>query len=446
MGNLNDTKNIEADLIELRIESTAFGGKGVARKDGKVFFVEGTVAGDVALCAVVEASDRYSEARVVKLVEPSAHRGPPPCPVSDVCGGCQWQGIPYETQLEWKKSFVLNALKRIGKIDNPVEIEMMPSPRINGYRNRIFMRARLQPNGQIHLGYFKRASQDFVSIERCAIAVARINEFIKTVKDLSFAGECKNANVASEVKFRLEVQDLPSESSSSGHLLVTIYDPDDKNFPIESIIEKIRLMPSVKWCGNSRELHNSPFVLFENNLERQFHTAPGIFQQINIDHNHSVRAMVVDAVDKFQPDRILDVFCGSGNLSLGLADGKRTIDGIEYSRRAIEVAKHNVSSQGLQNVNYYSGDTEKFLWRVAKQGIRYDLIIADPPREGMFKALIPMMKIRPQQIIYISCDPTTLSRDLSSLCRSIYKITKFVALDFFPNTYHIESFVILEAK
>jgi len=252
--------------------------------------------------------------------------------------------------------------------------------------------------------------------------------------------------LSSEVKFRLEVQDLPSESVNSQHLLVTIYDPDDKNFPIESIIEKIRLMPSVKWCENSRELHNSPFVLFENNLARQFHTAPGIFQQINIDHNHSVRQMVIDAVDKFKPQRILDIFCGSGNLSLALADGQRAIDGVEYSKRAIEVAKHNVSSQGLQNVNYYSGDTEKFLWRVAKQGIRYDLIIADPPREGMFKALIPMLKIRPQQIIYISCDPTTLSRDLSSLCRSIYKITKFVALDFFPNTYHIESFVILEAK
>jgi 23S rRNA (uracil1939-C5)-methyltransferase len=446
MGSQNNPLNIEADLIELRIESTAFGGKGVARKDGKVFFVEGAVAGDVALCAVVEASDRYSEARVVKLVEPSAHRGPSPCAVSDVCGGCQWQGIPYETQLEWKKSFVFNALKRIGKIDNEVEIEMMPSPRVNGYRNRIFMRARLQPNGHIYLGYFKRASQDFVSIENCAIAVSRINEFIKTVKDLSFAAECKEANVSSEVKFRLEVQDLPSESSNSQHLLVTIYDPDDKNFPIESIIEKIRLMPSVKWCENSRELHNSPLVLFEQNVGRQFHTAPGIFQQINIDHNHSVRSMVIDAVDKFKPQRILDIFCGSGNLSLALADGQRAIDGVEYSKRAIEVAKQNVSSQGLQNVNYYSGDTEKFLWRVAKQGIRYDLIIADPPREGMFKALIPMMKIRPQQIIYISCDPTTLSRDLSSLCRSLYKITKFVALDFFPNTYHIESFVILEAK
>lgn len=446
MGNQSDPFDTEAELIELRIESTAFGGKGVARKDGKVFFVEGAVAGDVAQCAIVESSDRYSEARVVKLLEPSTHRGPSPCPVSDICGGCQWQGIPYATQLEWKKGFVLNALKRIGKIDNPVDVEMLPSPRMNSYRNRIFLRARLQTDGSIQLGYFRRSSQDFVPVEGCPIAVSRINEFIKIVRAMSFSREAAGHNITSEVKFRLEIQDIPSEASERPHLLVTIYDPDDKNFPISSIIEKISSLTAVKWCGNSRDLHAAPHVLFESHLDRQFHTAPGIFQQINIDHNHTVRAMVVEAIKKFKPSRILDVFCGSGNLSLALADGQTMIDGVEFSKRAIDVAKHNVLTQGINNANYYSGDTEKFLWRAAKQGIKYDLVIADPPREGMFKALIPLMKIRPKQIIYISCDPSTLSRDLGSLCRSQYKITKFAALDFFPNTYHIESFVILEAK
>jgi 23S rRNA (uracil-5-)-methyltransferase RumA len=446
MGKQSDHTGTEAELIELRIESTAFGGKGVARKDGKVYFVEGAVSGDVAECEIVEASDRYSEARVVKLLEPSSHRGPSPCPVSDVCGGCQWQGVPYATQLEWKKGFVLNALKRIGKIDNPVNVEMLASPRINGYRNRIFMRARLQPDGLLYLGYFRRSSQDFVPIETCPIAVSRINEFIRNARAVSFASECQKANITSEVKFRLEVQDLPSESGEHPHLLVTIYDPDDKSFPISSIIEKISSLPSVKWCGNSRDLHTAPRVLFESHLNREFHTAPGIFQQINIDHNHTVRSLVIEAVKKFQPSRILDVFCGSGNLSLALADGQTVIDGVEFSKRAIDVANYNVAAQGLKNANYYSGDTEKFLWRAAKQGVKYDLVIADPPREGMFKALIPLMKIRPQQIIYISCDPSTLSRDLGSLCRTQYKITKFSALDFFPNTYHIESFVILEAK
>jgi 23S rRNA (uracil1939-C5)-methyltransferase len=120
------------------------------------------------------------------------------------------------------------------------------------------------------------------------------------------------------------------------------------------------------------------------------------------------------------------------------------IDGIEFSKKAIEAAKYNVQKGNILNVNYYAGDTEKFLWRAAKQNDQYDLIIADPPRDGMFKSLVPLMKIKPKNIIYVSCDPTTLSRDLGSLCKRDYKVKRFVALDFFPNTYHIESFVILE--
>jgi 23S rRNA (uracil1939-C5)-methyltransferase len=215
---------------------------------------------------------------------------------------------------------------------------------------------------------------------------------------------------------------------------------------MDPLISAIAKMPSVYWCGNSKDIHQAPMVLFDQQLNRRFHTSAGIFQQINIDHNHTVRSMVSDVVQACRPQRILDLFCGSGNLSLALAGDERTIDGIEFSKRAIEVAQHNVQILGLKNINYYSGDTEKFLWRAAKQGIRYDMIIADPPREGMFKSLIPLQKIKPKHIIYISCDPTTLSRDLNALCKANYRITRFVALDFFPNTFHIESFVVLERR
>lgn len=446
MGNPIDPLAPQAELIELLIESTAFGGKGVARKDGKVFFVEGAVAGDVALCEVTESAERYSEARVISLREPSPHRGKSPCPVSDVCGGCQWQGIPYQTQLEWKKGFILNALKRIGKMDEKINVDILPSPRINAYRNRVFLRGRVLADGRILVGYFRRSSRDFVPIEQCPIAVDRINRFIKTLVATSFSQEILGLNIEVEVKFRLEIQDIPHESDSSPHLLVTIYDPEDRSFPMDNLIKKVGSMPSVIWCGNSRDVHTAPFVLFESHLNRTYHTAAGIFQQVNVDHNHNIRRMVMEVVNEYQPKRILDVFCGSGNLSLALADQLKVIDGVEYSKRAIDIANYNVSKQGLENVSYYAGDTEKFLWRAAKQGIKYDLIITDPPREGMYKALIPMMKIGPRQIIYISCDPSTLSRDLSSLCRSQYRISKFIALDFFPNTYHVESFVVLEAK
>jgi 23S rRNA (uracil1939-C5)-methyltransferase len=203
-------------------------------------------------------------------------------------------------------------------------------------------------------------------------------------------------------------------------------------------------MPEVAWAGSQRELPDAPFFPFENDLGITFHTAAGMFQQINIPHNHTVRRLVQETVKNYSPKRVLDVFCGSGNLSLPIARQVLSVDGVEFSKRAISAAQHNASIAGITNAQYFSGDSEKFLWRAAKQGTQYDLVIADPPREGMYACLIPLMKIKPKTIIYVSCDPTTLSRDLSSLCKRDYSVKRFIALDFFPNTYHIESFVILE--
>ncbi len=434
------------DLIELHIESTAFGGKGVARSEGKVYFVEGAIEGDVALVEVLSTSERYNEGKVAKLIKPSPHRGPSPCPVSDVCGGCQWQGVPYERQLEWKKRFITNSLSRIGKIADDVHVDILPSPKQNAYRNRILLRARLTPSGQLYVGYFKRASRDFVSVNNCAIAVDRINRFIGELCTRSFQPEAMSLNIQQELKFRFEVQDIPTQVDQAPHLLVTVYDSDDPNITMEPLISSIGKMASVSWCGRSKDIHKAPVVIFDNQLHQTFHTSAGIFQQINIDHNHTARTMVSDVVETYRPQRILDLFCGSGNLSLALANDERVIDGIEFSKRAIEVAKHNVEMARLKNINYYSGDTEKFLWRAAKQGVRYDMVIADPPREGMFKSLIPLQKLKPKHIVYISCDPATLSRDLNALCKSSYRIKRFVALDFFPNTFHIESFVVLERR
>jgi 23S rRNA (uracil1939-C5)-methyltransferase len=247
-----------------------------------------------------------------------------------------------------------------------------------------------------------------------------------------------------ELKFRFEIQDLPSYSDSFPHLLVSVYDADDTSIQMDGLIERFQTIPMVAWAGSSRRLHESPFFHFETDLGIQFHTAAGLFQQINISHNHTVRRLVLDTIKHYASKRVLDVFCGSGNLSLPLARDVQHIDGVEFSKRAIATAQHNTAVGGIKNANYYAGDTEKFLWRAAKQGVRYDMIIADPPREGMYKCLIPLMKLNPEVIIYVSCDPATLSRDLSSLCRQNYRIRRFVALDFFPNTYHIESFVVLE--
>jgi 23S rRNA (uracil1939-C5)-methyltransferase len=441
-----DTKADAQLEVELTIDSMAFGGKGVGRRDGKVYFVEDAIEGDTAIVSVSSETDRYNEARVTRLVKPSSHRGSSPCAVSDVCGGCQWQGIPYAQQMEWKKQFVVNSLRRIGKLGETIHVETMPSPQANGYRNRILVRARIYPDGRLTVGYFRRGSRDFVPITRCEIAENRINLFIDRLKVIDFKAQMASCGITEEVRFRFEIQDLPNRSDQEAHLLVSVYDPDDAKFPTAAIVDHFTALQEVFWAGSIRDLSAAPITTFETDLGVIFHTAAGLFQQVNVPHNHSVRRLVKETVDALNPRRILDIFCGSGNLSLPLADGKRHIDGVEFSKRAIETAEHNVKQGRIAGAHYYAGDTEKFLWRAAKQGFIYDMIIADPPREGMYQCLIPLMKLKPQHILYISCDPTTLSRDLNSLCKNGFAVRRFVALDFFPNTYHIESFVVLSRQ
>jgi 23S rRNA (uracil1939-C5)-methyltransferase len=435
--------------FDLRIDSVAFGGKGVARHEGKVYFVEGGLEGDLATVEVSEANDRYGQARVVSLIEPSFWRGPSSCPVSERCGGCQWQGVPYEQQMVWKKMFVETAIRRIAKLGDSVNVEALPSPADNAYRNRIMVRARILADGRLTVGYFQRGSREFVAISRCAIAVDRINDFIVRLQRISFAEALASRPISStgefkEIKFKIELQDLPSKNAAEPHILLSVFESDDKSFPAEIIRRELGKLAGVAWIGGPSDVPKASFFEFESDLGVTFHTAPGLFQQVNVPHNHTVRRLVKSAVDEFSPKRVLDLFCGSGNLSLPLADGVRSIDGIEFSKRAIDAAKYNVQKGKVQKAQYFAGDTEAFLWKAVEAMASYDLIIADPPRDGMFKSLEPLMNLNPKHILYISCDPTTLARDLAVLCKRQYVVRRFVALDFFPNTYHIESFVILE--
>lgn len=437
-------QNPSSEKITVKIDSMSFGGRGVARHEGKVYFVDGAIEGDVATIEVTKVGDRYSEAKIASLNPPSPLRGKSPCSVSADCGGCQWQGINYQNQVEWKKQFVLNSLRRIGKLGESINVEILPSPHDNGYRNRIFVRARITSEGELKIGYFRAGSRDFVAIQKCVIAEDRINQFIEKLLKLDFKEFATANNLRDELKFRFEMQDLPAKRSDEAHILMSVYDSDDSSISMDPVIQKFKSLSQVAWAGSSRSLHEAPFFEFEKDLGVTFHTAAGMFQQINIPHNHNVRRLVADVVRQYKPNRVLDVYCGSGNLSLPIANEVKYIEGVEFSKRAIEAAKFNAEASGITNAQFFAGDTEKFLWRAAKQGVQFDMIIADPPREGMYKSLIPLMKIKPKSIIYVSCDPTTLSRDLSSLCKRDYQVKRFLALDFFPNTYHIESFVILE--
>jgi len=428
-----------AQVRDFAIESMAYGGKGIARVDGKVWFVEGAIPGDEVRARVTEDSGRYCDAEILEIRKPSALRESPRCGYASRCGGCQWMGVDSAHQLDWKRQFVETSLKRIGKLGAEVPIEILPAPEVFAYRNRVLMRVHLDETGLLAVGYFRRGTRELVAVDRCEIAAAPINALLVQLQAEDWHG-------CGPLKARLEVQEIPPATTDSpaGRLVVTVYPAEGARERMDAFVQRLAVLPGVHWAGLVFDLAKAPAVLFDRDLGVDFYTIPGQFQQVNVAHNRTLRRLVQSKVDELAPQRILDVFCGSGNLSLPLADGTRYVEGVEANRMAITCARKNVEANDTRNTCYLTGDAEKHLWKCARGGETFDLVLLDPPRQGMYQGMVPLKKIAPRSIIYVSCDPTTLARDLGYLCRKdAYVIERVVALDFFPNTYHVETVAFL---
>lgn len=433
-----NSKNTSHDAkpLHVTIESVAFGGKGIARNNGKVLFVADSVPGDEVLVEVIEAKERYAEAKILERIKASPLRAMSPCPISTACGGCQWIDIPYPTQLEWKENFVKSSLQRIGKVQSQTTQAVVGSSLVVNYRNRVHLKARLLPTGAIEIGYFKRGSHDFIAIPACAIAHASINQLIKDLLNVVLP----NSEAVSA--FKLEIQQLPAASTKD--LLVTIFQDDLSSLQLSALKHWLQQHPKVQWAGSSSDRDQCEATEFEKSEGITYFAVPGQFQQVNTAANQALRKKIQEKIMQLDPRRILDVYCGSGNLSLWAASETVEVFGVEANPAAIFSAQKNVQANGIQNATYFRGDGEAHLWKCAKKGERFDLVIVDPPREGMYRALVPLKKIAPRDILYISCDPSTLARDIGALCRSDYEVVDIQIFDFFPNTFHVESFIHLK--
>jgi len=421
----------EADII-----AVAFGGKGIARVDGKVWFVRSTVPEDRVLLSPIEDGDRYGQAEVVSFLKKSPLRSETaPCKVFGTCGGCHWQDISYDQQLEWKKNFLVSNLQRVGKISSEFQIEISKSPSQYNYRDRILVRVHIGSQGKTSTGYFKAESRELVAIDECYLANPKINEFLRRFSSLVFEN---NSNQT----FRMEIQVIPRDLENN--LYVTIFPAEGKNQNLQDVIHQIQSVSSVRWAGLVFDLSKSEPELFEVDLGVNFIAAPGQFHQVNLAHNKILRRMVRDETLSLNPQRVLDVFCGSGNLTMPIANSVEYLEGVELNPRSIRHAKLTADENGFTNTKWFVGDGVKHLSKLEREKAHFDLVVLDPPREGIFHGLNSLLSMRPGHIIYISCDPVTLSRDLGHLCKNGYMIEKISCLDFFPNTYHVESIAVLK--
>lgn len=429
--------------IELIIEGVAFGGKGLAKKDGKVYFVKGAVPGDHIICQLEKDKKSFGEGYASKFLKKSDSWEKAGCENYGECGGCQWLGVDYSQQLSWKKSFIESSLRK-AKCELKNEIEMIGSPEERNYRSRIMVRVHVGQNGKATFGFFKMRSRELVALKSCELASEKINLLLQELSNF------KSTEMASS-KFRMEIQEIPAASTNDSSLFVTVTPAEGRHQNLQPIIEYVNNSKLVNWCGSFKDVKTSKPVLFERDLETDFYVSPGQFFQVNLEHNKILRRLVKEKVDALNPDSIYDVYCGSGNLSLFLQNGKRKIYGVEVNPVSIGNANKSVDScKNLQSskslFRYETLDAVKHVNMMREEGNKFDLIILDPPREGMPEGIESLVSLGAKDIIYVSCDPVTLSRDLQKLTSFNYEIVDFKGLDFFPQTYHVESFVHLKKK
>jgi 23S rRNA (uracil1939-C5)-methyltransferase len=395
------------DEFDVTVQSMAFGGEGVARCGDYVVFVPDVIPGERARIKIAQAKPSYGKAALVDLLEPSPARTEPLCAVYGVCGGCQYQHVSYEKSPEFKEQQLKETILRIGgiSIDDLCD-PIRPAPEPYGYRNVISLRVINGPKGW-EVGYIARDNKTVVPVSRCPIARQAINGSLGDIGHVISAFE--RSDTIKEITIKYDGER-------------TVFYPIYRG--------RFRFKPNDRLRYRYRDLI--------------YRYGPVSFFQVN----HSMIPGLLDAVsgglDGGPDETLFDLYAGVGLFSIALAGRFRQVVGIELARESVDCFQANVKENGNHNITVIRDRAEhalKYAYKDFKTAV--NSVLVDPPREGLKRGVIEFLnKTAFRRLVYVSCDPATLARDLKML-RATYSIRKITPLDMFPQTKHLETVVVL---
>ncbi len=452
--------------FEVRIDSLAFGGEGIARRDGKVCFVPGALPGERA--EVVPASTRrsYDRMRLLRILEPAPERRLPLCPHTDVCGGCSLQCLSYEAQLAAKADQVRNSLDRLARITVPEAGPPLPSPLLVGYRNKMEFTFAPRPwlaggppevplEGPA-LGLHVPGRFDAVfDLESCALASGNARRAVEIVR--AFARARGLAAWRSDTDAGLLRHLLIREGRNTGELLIGLVvralDPALQELApllaaqIPSLVGMVLLLNTrLATVARGEEeivVFGRPW-LRETLSGRTFQLQVQSFFQTNTWGAEALVAALRRMVAGSPRAKLLDLYCGAGTLGILLADLFDVVVGIESVPSAVADARRNAALNGVENARFVEGLAEDWL-RGSDPDHEAPVVVVDPPRAGLHpRALRGLIDLAPERIVYVSCHPATLARDAAVLCDEGYLPRQLQIVDLFPHTAHVESILLLE--
>lgn len=465
------------EKVELYIESLAFGGKAVAKKDGMVFFVDNAVPGDKIQAIITKKRKKYFEVIVDEILEKSELRTEAPCKYFDNCGGCSWQNINYIDQLEQKKKIVVDSLVRIGKLEIDEIDNILGSPLQFNYRNKMefsFSSSRWLTKDEINspkedikkdfaFGLHAPGRFDKVlDIDKCLLQTERANELYRVFRDYAINSGVSAYNHREHTGFLRNM--IFRTSHSYNQMMIILIVNNIENEKDEELInwfstQYINLLSENDTLILAVNNTNSPVniashkiikgsgYITEKILDIDYRISPFSFFQTNSSHLDGFISEILSNAELKSSDIVWDLYCGAGSITLPASRKCKEIYGIELVSSAIEDAKENAIRNGIHNAKFYCEDLhKKDIPELLNTLPNPDVLIIDPPRAGTHINLIDhILKVEPKVIVYVSCNPTTQARDCE-LLSSKYKAVKLIPVDMFPHTYHVESICRLELK
>lgn len=447
------------DQVEINIEDIGSEGEGIGKYEGYTLFVKDTVMGDRALVQVTKTGKTFGYARLVKLMEPSRFRVDPRCPIAAKCGGCQLQHVDYKKQLEYKENKVKSCLNRIGGFTEvPMEpISGMEEPYY--YRNKSQFPVGRNKDGSIAIGFYAGRTHSIIDTKHCYIG-AKVNEDILAFLR-KFIEEKKIEPYEEETHKGLLRHILTRVGYSTGEIMVCLVINGTQIPHKEELIQGLLAIEGMKSiCLNVNKektnvilgdriipLWGEPYIT-DSIGPIKYQISPLSFYQVNPVQTKKLYDIALDYAELNGDEVVWDLYCGIGTISLFLAQKAKKVYGVEIIPQAIEDAKTNARINNIDNAEFYVGAAEEVLPKKYKEdNIHADVIVVDPPRKGCEQSLLDtILSMAPKRVVYVSCDPATLARDLKYLCEKDYELVKVRAVDQFSHSVHVETVVLLTRK
>lgn len=464
-------KKQEIILENVTIEAVAAEGRSLAHVDGAVVFVEFAVPGDIVNVKVTKKKKNYMEGFIQSMVKPSEHRLEPFCEHFGICGGCKWQPLPYEMQLQAKQQQVYDQLVRIGHLQVPEIMPILPSENIKYYRNKLeftFSSKRWIYNGEnpdaltpeektglgFHVGRF---FDKVLDIKHCWLQPEPSNKIRLFIKDYALKHHLEFYNIRENTGF---LRNMIVRNNKAGNVMLTISfaHNDEAIFPmLDAIAEAFPEITSLYYVINSKlndsisdldcVLYKGDDAIWETMGNLKFKIGPKSFYQTNSDQAYRLYSVAKEFAGLTGNETVYDLYTGTGTIAQFISDKASKVIGIEYVKEAIDDANVNAAANGITNCTFFAGDMKDILTAdfIAEHG-KPEVMIIDPPRAGMHPDVVKViLEAAPERIVYVSCNPASQARDLAMMSGK-YEITAVQPVDMFPHTMHVENVCALRHR